>query len=84
MTSSGCARIRPSSRCTSTPESRRLPSVDIRDLLGVPRAGGRTEIYAAGIATGNATFETEVPAWEAWDTSHMAAHRLRRVRRQAR
>ena len=27
-------------------------------------------IYAAGIATGNATFETEVPAWEAWDASH--------------
>lgn len=27
-------------------------------------------IYAAGIATGNATFETEVPSWEAWDASH--------------
>lgn len=27
-------------------------------------------IYVAGIATGNATFETEPPAWEAWDASH--------------
>ncbi|HEY5058987.1 MAG TPA: GNAT family N-acetyltransferase [Gaiellaceae bacterium] len=27
-------------------------------------------IYAAGIATGNATFETQVPSWEAWDASH--------------
>jgi L-amino acid N-acyltransferase YncA len=23
-------------------------------------------IYAAGIATGNATFETQVPSWERW------------------
>jgi L-amino acid N-acyltransferase YncA len=28
-----------------------------------------SRIYAEGIATGNATFETEVPSWEAWDTS---------------
>lgn len=27
-------------------------------------------IYAEGIATRNATFETEVPSWEAWDRSH--------------
>jgi phosphinothricin acetyltransferase len=27
-------------------------------------------IYAAGIASRNATFETEVPAWEAWDAGH--------------
>jgi L-amino acid N-acyltransferase YncA len=33
-------------------------------------------IYAAGIATGNATFETEVPTWEAWDTSHLTKHRF--------
>ena len=26
-----------------------------------------SRIYAEGIATGNATFETEVPSWEAWD-----------------
>jgi phosphinothricin acetyltransferase len=28
-------------------------------------------IYDAGIAGGNATFETEVPTWEAWDASHV-------------
>jgi L-amino acid N-acyltransferase YncA len=29
-------------------------------------------IYTAGIATGNATFETEAPTWEAWNTNHRA------------
>jgi|SRR5581483_2200152 len=33
-------------------------------------------IYADGIATRNATFETEVPGWERWDASHLAAHRF--------
>jgi phosphinothricin acetyltransferase len=33
-------------------------------------------IYAEGIATGTATFETEVPTWEAWDASHLADPRL--------
>jgi phosphinothricin acetyltransferase len=27
-------------------------------------------IYAEGIATGNATFESEVPAWTRWDAAH--------------
>jgi L-amino acid N-acyltransferase YncA len=29
-----------------------------------------SSLYEAGIATGNATFETSVPPWEAWDTAH--------------
>jgi L-amino acid N-acyltransferase YncA len=33
-------------------------------------------IYADGIATRNATFETEVPSWEAWDAAHLSEHRL--------
>ena len=33
-------------------------------------------IYADGIATGAATFETDVPEWEAWDRAHLAAHRF--------
>jgi L-amino acid N-acyltransferase YncA len=33
-------------------------------------------IYAAGIETGNATFETATPSWEAWDRSHLEGHRL--------
>ena len=34
------------------------------------------EIYREGIATGNATFETEVPDWEKWDSSHRKDCRL--------
>ena len=33
-------------------------------------------IYLAGIATGNATFETAAPAWEKWDASHLDVCRL--------
>lgn len=33
-------------------------------------------IYAEGIATGNATFEQQVPEWEAWDANHLPACRL--------
>jgi phosphinothricin acetyltransferase len=34
------------------------------------------EIYRVGIATGHATFETEVPAWEQWDAGHLRIGRL--------
>jgi phosphinothricin acetyltransferase len=34
------------------------------------------EIYQEGIATGDATFETEPPDWEAWDREHAATARL--------
>jgi len=34
------------------------------------------EIYQQGIATGNATFEVEVPAWEEWDQAHHSDHRF--------
>ena len=33
-------------------------------------------IYAEGIATGNATFETTVPDWATWDAAHLPAPRL--------
>jgi L-amino acid N-acyltransferase YncA len=33
-------------------------------------------IYAAGIATRNATFETEVPSYEEWDAAHLSEHRF--------
>lgn len=33
-------------------------------------------IYAEGIATGNATFETETPSWSAWDAAHRRDCRL--------
>jgi len=34
------------------------------------------EIYWDGLRGGLATFETEVPSWEAWDTAHLPEHRL--------
>ena len=33
-------------------------------------------IYAEGIATGKATLETQVPAWEEWDRAHAGHCRL--------
>jgi L-amino acid N-acyltransferase YncA len=37
---------------------------------------GVAHVYEDGIATRNATFETEVPTWEAWDSLHLAEHRF--------
>lgn len=34
------------------------------------------DIFQEGIDTKNATFETGVPAWEAWDRDHVASCRL--------
>ena len=50
-------------------------TVQIRDL----RPGDWPEvsrIYAEGLGTGNATFETEVPSWQEWDAAHLAEHRF--------
>ena len=33
-------------------------------------------IYLEGIATGQATFETDAPEWEAWDRAHLRVGRL--------
>jgi phosphinothricin acetyltransferase len=33
-------------------------------------------IYAEGLATGVATFETAIPSWQQWDDSHLHAPRL--------
>jgi L-amino acid N-acyltransferase YncA len=51
------------------------PTITIEALLpehwlGVAR------VYAEGIATGNATFETEVPTWDRWDDVHLPDHRF--------
>ena len=37
---------------------------------------GVARVYAEGIATGNATFETSVPAWERWDARQAREHRF--------
>jgi phosphinothricin acetyltransferase len=33
-------------------------------------------IYEAGLATGNASFQTAAPSWEEWDQAHLAHSRL--------
>ena len=33
-------------------------------------------IYEAGIATGNASFETQAPDWPTWDSKHLPDHRF--------
>jgi phosphinothricin acetyltransferase len=44
-------------------------AVKIRDLRPDDWPAVR-EIYADGIRSGDATFETEAPAWERWDAAH--------------
>jgi L-amino acid N-acyltransferase YncA len=39
-------------------------------------------VYAEGIATGNATFATEIPGWDKWDSSHLPSCRLVASNRQ--
>jgi L-amino acid N-acyltransferase YncA len=34
------------------------------------------EIYEAGIASGMATFETEIPQWSEWDSTHLKSCRI--------
>jgi phosphinothricin acetyltransferase len=40
-------------------------------------------IYLAGIATGQATFETDAPTWTTWNNSHLPAPRLVAISREA-
>ena len=53
----------------SSPSTTTASSLAIRDLrpLDWPEVVG---IYEDGIATGDATFETEPPSWERWDAAH--------------
>src|SRR5439155_17093504 len=78
-TSSGCARTRRSSSSTTTHERNQLattlPRVAIR-RMGPGDWPHVAAIYAAGIATRNATFETEVPSFEEWDAAHLPEHRF--------
>jgi L-amino acid N-acyltransferase YncA len=47
-----------------------LRAMDLRDWQQV------AAIYDQGIATGHATFETEVPSWETWDQNHLEVCRI--------
>ena len=33
-------------------------------------------VFSEGIATGQATFETDVPGWDEWDAAHLPEHRF--------
>jgi phosphinothricin acetyltransferase len=35
-----------------------------------------SRIYAEGLATGQASFETTVPSWESWDAAHLPGLRV--------
>jgi phosphinothricin acetyltransferase len=49
--------------------------IDIRAMCSDDWPAVRN-IYSEGIATGNATFETEIPEWERWDQGHLQDCRL--------
>jgi len=56
-------------------------SVNVSNLPAIKPMGREhwpevLRIYLEGIATGNATFETEAPSWEKWDGSHLPNCRL--------
>jgi L-amino acid N-acyltransferase YncA len=52
-----------------------VPGVTLRPMTPAD-APAVLAIYAEGIATGTATFETEVPSWAAWDAGHLASCRV--------
>lgn len=59
------------------PPSRRRPAAPI--TIEPMRPGDWDEvaaIYAEGMATGDSTFESEVPSWERWDRDHLPELRL--------
>src|SRR5690606_39017226 len=56
----------------STPASHRVVTTRRMVPGDWPRVA---DIYAEGIATGMATFETEVPSWEHWDADRLPEHR---------
>jgi phosphinothricin acetyltransferase len=52
----------------------------VEELVIAPMAPERwpdvSEIYRQGIATRNATFDTDVPTWDWWDSHHLRHPRL--------
>jgi phosphinothricin acetyltransferase len=50
-------------------------AMTIRDMIADDWESVRS-IYLGGIATGQATFETEAPSWADWNQAHLPAPRL--------
>ena len=63
------------SRASQTRSRVLATGVNIRDLRP-DHWPEIARIYAEGIATGNATFETDMPSWEVWDGVHLHHPRL--------
>jgi len=61
--------VRPNDTHADTPRAE-LRHLEPDDWLAV------AEIYWDGMRDGLATFETEVPSWEAWNAAHLRSHRL--------
>jgi L-amino acid N-acyltransferase YncA len=51
------------------------PEFHVEEMRAEDWPGVRA-VYAEGIATGQATFETEAPEWAAWDAAHLPFARL--------
>jgi phosphinothricin acetyltransferase len=51
------------------------PTVDVRALLPDDWSAV-ADIYWDGMRDGLATFETELPSWQAWDEAHLPGHRV--------
>lgn len=61
----------PSASGASAPEAPRRTSVQITiSALSADDWPAAARIYAAGIASGNATFESRPPSWEQWARGH--------------
>jgi phosphinothricin acetyltransferase len=52
-----------------------MPTIHIRQMEAKDWAAV-AKIYKEGIATGNATFQQEVPSWSEWDNDHLKIGRL--------
>jgi L-amino acid N-acyltransferase YncA len=52
------------------------PAMTTIEALRPEHWPGVARVYGEGIASRNATFETAIPTWEAWDASHLSDHRF--------
>ncbi|HEX8100230.1 MAG TPA: GNAT family N-acetyltransferase [Actinomycetota bacterium] len=63
------------SRSPDAPSAARSAAVVLEDLRP-EHWGDVARIFRQGIATKNATFETDAPSWEDWNRTHLQAHRF--------
>jgi L-amino acid N-acyltransferase YncA/SAM-dependent methyltransferase len=61
----------------ATKPTHQLANPDFRVVpMTVEHSPAVLAIYQAGLDAGDASFETTAPSWAAWDTAHLADHRL--------